>query len=117
MKKAAFPFLSLVFIIACAVFVYMAREAEPTYVSVIATLPQTDSVPETAPAPAEHVLININTADLDALMTLPGIGPAIGQRIIDYREENGLFMRAEEIMEVSGISARVFEGFRDNITV
>lgn len=67
--------------------------------------------------PAEANLININTADLDTLVTLPGIGPAYGQRIIDYRNANGPFKTIEEITNVSGIGQVTFSNIKDLITV
>jgi competence protein ComEA len=60
--------------------------------------------------------VNINTADVAALDLLPGIGPALAQRIIDYRQEHGPFARLEDIMEVSGIGPGTFEKLRDLIT-
>jgi competence protein ComEA len=62
-------------------------------------------------------LININTATLAELETLPGIGPSLGQNIIDYREANGPFETIEDIMKVSGIGTAKFEAIRDLITV
>jgi competence protein ComEA len=62
-------------------------------------------------------LININTASLEELDTLPGIGPTIAQRIIDYREQNGAFSTIEEIMDVSGIGPATFDNIKDLITV
>ncbi len=53
--------------------------------------------------------VNINTADTATLETLPGIGPTIAGRIIDYRQANGPFGRIEEIMDVSGIGPATFE--------
>ncbi len=62
-------------------------------------------------------LININTASQGELETLPGIGPALAQSIIDYRETIGLFETIEDIMKVSGIGTAKFEAMRDLITV
>jgi len=122
MKKAVFPLLCFAFIAACAVFIFMAREAEPVYVNVVAnvagetqTTPSPDSV--TPPQEGSPVIININTASLDELMTLHGIGEAIGQRIIDYREESGVFKAIEEIMEVPGVGPSMFGNIKDLITI
>lgn len=62
-------------------------------------------------------LININTASAEELDQLPGIGPAIAQRIVDYREANGPFRSVEEIKLVSGIGDKLFEKIKDLITV
>ena len=62
-------------------------------------------------------LVNINTADLTALDSLPGIGPALAQRIIDYRDANGPFQSIEEIMNVSGIGQSIFDNIQSLITV
>jgi competence protein ComEA len=62
-------------------------------------------------------LININTASVAELDTLPGIGPTLAQRIIDYREQNGPFISIEDIIDVPGIGAGNFERFKDMITV
>ena len=59
-------------------------------------------VPEELLAP-EASLVNINTATLEELDTLPGIGEELARRIVAYREENGPFASAEELMEVKGI--------------
>lgn len=72
---------------------------------------------------AAHVdgnLININTADVELLDTLDGIGPARAQDIIDYRTNNGLFASIGDISNVSGIGApgsASYEKIRDHITV
>lgn len=62
-------------------------------------------------------LININTATLEELDSLPGIGPTIAQRIIDYRNKNGPFNTIEDIMNVSGIGPATFDEIKDLITV
>ena len=61
--------------------------------------------------------IHLITASLEDLDTLQGIGPALAQRIIDYREEYGGFSRVEELKEVKGIGEVLFEQIRDSVTV
>lgn len=61
-------------------------------------------------------LININTASKEELKSLPRIGDALSQRILDYREKNGSFKNIEEIKEVSGIGDKMFENIKDKIT-
>jgi competence protein ComEA len=73
--------------------------------------------PESSGAAAGGGLININTATLEQLDSLPGIGPAIAQRIIDYREKVGGFKAVEEITEVSGIGEATLAKIKDLITV
>ena len=62
-------------------------------------------------------LVNINTADAERLATLKGIGLALAQRIIDYREQNGAFKSIDEIKNVRGIGEKKFDAFKDKITV
>lgn len=61
--------------------------------------------------------ININTADVTGLQTLPGIGPVLSERIIEYRNQNGLFGVIDDIKDVSGIGEKKFEGIKDLICV
>lgn len=61
--------------------------------------------------------ININSADENQLQLLYGIGKAIAQRIVKYREENGPFKSIEEIMRVPGISEKKFEELKDTVCV
>lgn len=62
-------------------------------------------------------LIDINTASIDKLQEITGVGPVIAQRIIDYRDESGPFSSIEEIKNISGIGDVTFEGMKDQITV
>ena len=61
--------------------------------------------------------INLNTATLEELDLLPGVGPAIAQRIVEYREANDGFYDIEEILDVSGIGEKTFEKLKPYITV
>lgn len=62
-------------------------------------------------------LININTASVEELDALPGIGPTIAQRIVDYRDANGPFQTIEDILNVSGVGPSTFENIKELITV
>ena len=62
-------------------------------------------------------LVNLNTAGVSELDRLSGIGPAIAQRIIDYRERNGGFKSLEEIKLVSGIGDKMFEKIKDEVSL
>ena len=80
--------------------------------TVMTSRPTEEAVTPEPPAP-----VDVNTAGLDELDTLDGIGPALAQRIIDYREEHGPFSSLEELLEVKGIGEATLEGFRDHAVV
>lgn len=87
--------------------------------------PETPEAPEEPAAPEETETepegmasrVNLNTADAAALESLPGIGPALAQRIIDYRMANGPFQTTAEIQDVRGIGAGIYAKIKDSITV
>ena len=60
--------------------------------------------------------VNINTADEPTLETLPRVGPAMAARILAWRTANGRFTAVEDLMSVSGIGEKTFEGLRDLVT-
>lgn len=80
-------------------------------------LPPTLGVPVTPLAEANGDLINLNTADAALLETLPGIGPVLAQRIVDYRDQNGPFRSVDDLEDISGISARLIDELRPLVTV
>lgn len=83
-------------------------------------LDETDSAPspDTRSGPViETGPVNINTATLEELESLPEIGPVIAQRILDYRQANGPFTTLEAIQNVDGIGPVTFEQIKGLITI
>ncbi len=64
---------------------------------------------------AEDARVDINLADAEELQQLPGIGPALAEAIILWREEHGLFRSAEDLLDVPGIGEKTVSGLRDYI--
>ena len=83
-----------------------------------ATEPTVAEPPAASPSRSDNAgLINVNTATLEQLDTLPGIGPVIGQRIIDYREQHGPFTSVGQLILVDGIGEKRLAAIIDLITV
>ena len=61
--------------------------------------------------------ININTANVEELDKIPGVGPSTAQKIVDYRKSTGAFSRIEDICRVTGIGKKKFEQMKDKIKV
>ncbi|CCO07900.1 helix-hairpin-helix domain-containing protein [Desulforamulus hydrothermalis] len=75
------------------------------------------SQPSGAPVSSSGGLVNINTAGVAELDTLPGIGPALAERIIQYRQANGPFQTIEDLQNVSGIGEKKYAQLQHKITV
>jgi competence protein ComEA len=80
------------------------------------------SLPATAqesmtPASAVISIVNINTADIDTLSSLPGVGPKKAESIVTYRELNGSFNSVDELQNVKGIGKRMVEKLVDRVTI
>ena len=67
--------------------------------------------------PTAPSIININTSTVEEIQVLPGIGPLLAPRIVEYREENGPFETNGELMNVSGIGEKKLEEIWDYSTV
>lgn len=67
------------------------------------------------PKKSEKQKISINSANLEQLSSLKGIGPAIAQKIIDYRTQIGSFQKIEDIMKIKGIKEKMFSKIKDDI--
>ena len=70
-------------------------------------------VKEAAPVESVQWQVNINTATVEELTDLPGVGEVLAERIVAYREEHGRFRAAEELMEVKGIGESKFAVMKD----
>lgn len=62
-------------------------------------------------------VVNVNTADATSLDALPGVGPVLAQRIVEWREKNGRFSSVDELGEVSGIGDKMLDRLRSKVTV
>ncbi len=61
--------------------------------------------------------VNLNTATLEQLQTLPGVGPAIAKSIVEYRTKVGKFSKIEDILNVKGIGEKKFQRMKDRLTL
>jgi competence protein ComEA len=69
------------------------------------------------PAPTAEAPLDLNTATSADLQKLPGIGPALADRIIEYRQKNGSFKKVEELMNVQGIGEKSFLRLKPLVSV
>jgi len=86
----------------------IAKDGEKIYIPFIGEKERSSSI---------EGFVNINTATKSELESLPGVGPAYAQKIIEHRTQNGPFMTKEDIMNVSGIGEGTFGKFSDLISV
>jgi len=108
--------MAAVFLTGVAVQVLQAARAAEGEPYVITT-GRTAADPVTPPVPEDTKPLDLNTATLEQLQTLPGVGPVLAQRIVDLRTERGVFSSVEELLEVKGIGAATLEQLRSYVII
>ncbi|MDM7460826.1 MAG: helix-hairpin-helix domain-containing protein, partial [bacterium] len=98
---------------------YVPRKGETPTTPTIVHKPDAPRTPrpETPKPAAPRFPIDLNTATAEQLEAIPGIGPVLAQRIVDYRHAHGRFHSVEELLEVSGIGPKRLENMRPYVTV
>ncbi|MEO7016573.1 MAG: helix-hairpin-helix domain-containing protein [Leifsonia sp.] len=89
----------------------------PRVGEVVAPSASAGSAAEGAAGGAAGALVNLNSASQQELETLPRIGPALAGRILDWRTANGRFAAITDLMKVTGVGQKLFDGLKDRVTV
>lgn len=122
MKKASLVIIAVTLVfVAFAVGFFLGRSTSPSPISV-SNLPTdaTTEPPTTDPQPTEEEVsfpIDVNTATVEDLTALPGIGQTLAQRIVAYRNEKGSFKSLSELLNVDGIGEKTLENILQYITI
>lgn len=127
MKKPSVSILVVITLVFAAFTcgLYIGRNQNSSAISVsvppaMQTLPAETTAPTEIPTEETQMIIfpiDLNLAGKEEFMALPDIGEVLAQRILDYREENGPFTSAEELMNVKGIGKKRMENILDLVTV
>ena len=122
LDKYIIVFTALLAVFAIGVLTGTASKDAAFSLEVLATEPvpvetEAGEADEEYAGPSTGARINLNTAGIEELMELDGMGEVLAGRIIEYREANGGFNTVEEITQVKGIGEKTFERIRDYITV
>ncbi|GAA0442935.1 helix-hairpin-helix domain-containing protein [Lentibacillus halophilus] len=96
--------------------VNLAQKVQDEMVIMVSSKANNNQVSPSSPESASDK-VRINNADQATMETLNGIGPSKAQAIIQYRDDNGLFKKADDLLDVSGIGEKTLEALKDDIQV
>ena len=117
MKKQGWILVAITGAFLCLLLgVFLGRYTNKTYIKIQDTQAIETTTTDNQQSDTQ-AKININTATVDQLQVLHGIGKALAQRIVDYREENGNFETIEDLMNVKGIGQSTFASIQEFITI
>jgi len=112
--------LFLLSIVLIGAFITLYKSKNPSFAPQLIINNSTDSVTYNDTTDKKSYLeqeLNINYASEKQLQNLPGIGPVLAKRIVEYREKKGGFKTTEELKEVNGIGDKKFEKIRSLVTI
>ncbi len=119
MKRRSYCLAAVLFVFIAAAYIcdmslYSAEAVKISAENTSAERGIVFSLQETIPS---ELIVNINTADMEELISLPQIGEVRARAIIEYRERYGGFISVDELSEVEGISENLLQKIRSHITV
>lgn len=118
MKKQKWILIGITSLFLCLIAgVFLGRNLTGSYIPLDKAVGSQNQSGNETPQQNQDGKIDLNTATLQQLQLLPGVGEAIAQRIVDYREQNGGFKEIEELMNVSGIGEKKFEQLKPYVKV
>lgn len=120
MKKASIALIVLVLLFGCfcaGFFIGRNFNHSPVTIATDHTTKPTEPLPSATEPSESPYPINLNTATVQDLTLLPGVGEVLAQRIIAYREANGPFKSVADLVNVDGIGDKKLESILDYITV
>ena len=116
MKKSSWIFLGITGVFLCVLLgIFIGRNFVSNYIT-LGNITDNGST-ETTENIQNNTGLDLNTATLEQLMLLPGIGESLGQRIIDYRAEHNGFSSVDELKQVSGIGEKKFADIKPYVRV
>ncbi len=117
MKKQQWILLGITAVFLCLIIgIFVGRNLTGAYIPVnkVISTDTTDTNNTTQPQDGK---IDLNTANLQQLQLIPGVGEVIAQRILDYRTDQGGFQAVEELLNVSGIGEKKFEQIKQYVKI